>query len=300
MLKIKKIDRVKKFLDLFGKNKIVCTSAGISANSPMLRTDLTLALNQNEKLGHDVYFYVNTGGTKQNDISHINCSFIDLDAGRDTKGKYLSDKIVTAKKIKMLDAISKCPLKPTVYVETRNGYQLYWVYSRAVSSLDKTSWSVLQNKICNHFSAVGADSRVLKINQVLRVPYTLWHKKYEGKNPFMTNISTIGKKYTFNQVANAFKIEKTSKPITKSFSIQKPKNNGPCINTQELKFSKENNVKQFEKTVSTSYNKDVLHETADFLREVNKILFYGGHKFLAQQALRLAGELETQGTLEVK
>lgn len=304
MLKTKKISKIQSFLSLFGKNKIVCTSNGVAANSPMIINPLDVAVKQNEKMGCDVYFYVNTGGTKQNQISHINASFIDLDAGRDTKGKYFSDLIVARKKAQMLNAISKCPLKPTVYVETRNGYQVYWVYSKPISSLHKTSWSVLQNKICHHFSAVGSDSRVLKINQVLRVPYTMWHKKYEKKSPFLTNASVIGIKYTFNQVANAFKTEKTIKPTTNSWSIAK-RNLGP---TFVAEYAQTTNVTEFKnssaKTVDTrsvpSYNKDVLHETADFLREVNKILYYGGHKFLAQQALRLAGELETQSTLEVK
>lgn len=298
MLKTKKIERVQKFLDLFGKNKIVVTSGGPKANSPMNINPLDVAIRQNEKMGNDVYFYVNTGGTKQNQITHINASFVDLDAGRDAKGKYLSDAIVAKKKVQMLNAISKCPLKPTVYVETRNGYQVYWVYNKPISSLEKTSWSVLQNKICHHFSAVGSDSRVLKINQVLRVPYTMWHKKYEGRPPFLTTTSSIGAKYTFNQVANAFKAEKGVKPRGTSCSYDKKSAPVPAsVNVADWKNSY---AVPLEKTVAPSYNKDVLHETADFLREVNKILFYGGHKFLAKQALRLADELETKSTLEVK
>jgi len=304
MLKTKKTYKVEQFLSLFGKNKIVCTSNGVVANSPMTVNPIDVALRQNEKMGSDVYFYVNTGGTKQNQITHINASFVDLDAGRDTKGKYYNDSIVSKKKVAMLNAISKCPIKPTVYVETRNGYQLYWVYTRPISALDKTSWSVLQNKICNHFVSVGADSRVLKINQVLRVPHTLWHKKYEGKSPFLTKVSTVGKKYTFNQVASAFKSEKTVKPTGNSWSIQK-KTVGVKVTTgygqtANIADFKNSNVQKVDSRPTSVYNKDVLHETADFLKEVNKILYYGGHKFLAQQALRLAGELETQSTLEVK
>ena len=305
MLKSKKINKCQEFLNLFGKNKIVCTSKGDVANSPMNINPLDVALVQNEKMGCDVYFYVNTGGTKQNQITHINASFIDLDAGRDTKGKYFTSSIVAKKKTQMLNAINKCPLKPTLYVETRNGYQVYWIYTKPISSLDKTSWSVLQNKICNHFLSVGSDSRVLKINQVLRVPHTLWCKKYEGQPPFLTKVSPVTYKYTFNQVAKAFQEEKGTKVAGNSWSIEN-KNKvtkitarpiGQSVNVTNFTNSA---VKTVDNVPTASYNNNVLHETADFLREVNKILYYGGHKFLAQQALRLASELETQSTLEVK
>lgn len=305
MLKSKKINKCQEFLNLFGKNKIVCTSKGDVANSPMNVNPLDVALVQNEKMGCDVYFYVNTGGTKQNQITHINASFIDLDAGRDTKGKYFNSSIVAKKKTQMLNAINKCPLKPTIYVETRNGYQVYWIYTKPISSLDKTSWSVLQNKICNHFISVGSDPRVLKINQVLRVPHTLWHKKYEGQLPFLTKVSPVSYKYTFNQVAKAFQAEKSTKSKENSWSIEK-KNakaksvSAPIGQSANLLDFKNSAVKVVDVVPTASYNNNILHETADFLREVNKILFYSGHKFLAQQALRLAGELETQTTLGVK
>lgn len=303
MIKKSKLTKCTEFLKMFGQNKLVCVSDSRKQNSPMIVTTLNSALAYNEKQNHDTYFYVNSGGTKQNQITEINACFVDLDAGRDAKGKYLRPSVVTQKKVKMLEAISKCPLRPTVYTETRNGYQLYWIFTKGLSaSLNKDRWNILQNKICHHFSAVGSDSRVLKINQLLRLPHTLWHKKYEGSyDPYLTTISSIGKKYTFSQVATAFKSEKTTKPSTNSWSERKRAQKTYMAKT-EVKIVKNSKIvaKSVESEPVASYNTGVAQEVADFLRAVNKILYYGNHKFLANQALRLASELETQSTLDVE
>lgn len=280
---------VSQFLKNFG-NPIVCTSDSSRQNSGFKPTTVANAMVLN-KLGHDVYFYVNEGGTKKNEITKIKACFVDLDAGRDANGKYLKPSLVKAKKTRMYNAMLNCPLRPTLITETRNGYQLFWILS---SKIDATAygqvWQDIENKICHYFKDVGSDSRVLKINQLLRVAGTMWNKKYEGRAESFQTLchKESGKTYSLTQISSAFDGQPTTRPQTSSSSYD-----GPRRPTKTVKVKKgENKVAA---TSPVQYNNtNLLLETANFLEEVNKILFFGNHKFLAQQALRLANELKNE------
>jgi hypothetical protein len=178
-----------RFLDSFKQNHIFVYNGNPRKKiSSMSHTDrLTEAINANNSNGSDVYFYVN-GGRKMYAINQFTCCFCDMDAGRDNEGKYFKPSVVMQHKKRFLEKINSFPVKPSWVVDTRNGYQCYWVfddYSRKLVGKNKTYWNGLQKKLVNYF---GGDPRAIKANQIYRVPYTWWRKGWEGKAPYFTSI----------------------------------------------------------------------------------------------------------------
>ena len=153
--------------------------------SSMNHTDnLTTVAIANDSQGADAYFYVN-GGRKQYAISRIRACFVDMDAGRDDKGSYFKPSGVMQKKKEFLKKINSFPVKPSWVVDTRNGYQCYWILDHNANSPHKTYWNGIQKKLVNYFEG---DARAIKINQIYRIPYTWWRKGWEGKQPYFTSI----------------------------------------------------------------------------------------------------------------
>jgi hypothetical protein len=179
----------RKFLDSFKQNHIFVYNGNPRKKiSSMNHTDrLTEALNANRDGGSDVYFYVN-GGRKIYAIKQFTSCFCDMDAGRDTDGKYFKPSVVMSKKKQFLKKINEFPVKPSWVVDTRNGYQCYWIFddaSRKMIGSNKTFWNGLQKKLVNYFDG---DPRAIKPNQIYRVPYTWWNKGWEKKAPYFTSI----------------------------------------------------------------------------------------------------------------
>jgi hypothetical protein len=175
-----------KFLNSFGGQHIFCYNGDPRKKiSSMNHTDhLTTVAIANDSQGADAYFYVN-GGRKQYAISRIRACFVDMDAGRDDQGRYFKPSIVMQKKKEFLNQINNFPVKPSWVVDTRNGYQCYWILNPNTNSPHKTYWSGIQKKLVNHF---GGDARAIKVNQIYRIPYTWWRKGWEGKQPYFTSI----------------------------------------------------------------------------------------------------------------
>ena len=148
---------------------------------------LVEAVSANINNHSDVYFYVN-GGRKLYAIKQFTCCFCDMDAGRDEQGSYFKPSIVMQKKKEFLNKINGFPVKPSWVVDTRNGYQCYWIFddaSRKIVGHNKTFWNGLQKKLVNYF---GGDPRAIKPNQIYRVPYTWWRKEWEKKAPYFTSL----------------------------------------------------------------------------------------------------------------
>lgn len=139
---------------------------------------LEIVVSENMK-GSDAYFYIN-GGTKQSHISKAIAFYVDLDAGRDkSTGQYLRPKEVFAIKQEFLKKIKSFAVKPSWIVDTRNGYQVYWILEESIEP--GILWNGIQKKLANYFDA---DVRAMKINQIYRVPFTWWRKPWEGKKSY--------------------------------------------------------------------------------------------------------------------
>ena len=178
-----------KFFESLGSQQIFCYNGDPRKKiSSMNHTDnLTTVAIANDSQGADAYFYVN-GGRKQYAISRVRACFVDMDAGRDDQGSYFKPSIVMQKKKEFLNKINNFPVKPSWVVDTRNGYQCYWILSPNNTNPaypNKTYWNGIQKKLVNHF---GGDARAIKINQIYRIPYTWWRKGWEGKQSYFTSI----------------------------------------------------------------------------------------------------------------
>ena len=185
-------DARNKFLDSFKQNHIVCWNGNprkkvSSMNHNNGSNAISIALEANVNNHSDVYFYVN-GGRKIYGINQFTSCFCDMDAGRDNEGKYFKPSVVMQKKKAFLKKINEFPVKPSWVVDTRNGYQCYWIFddaSRKIVGHNKTFWNGLQKKLVNYF---GGDPRAIKPNQIYRVPYTWWRKEWEKKAPYFTSL----------------------------------------------------------------------------------------------------------------
>ena len=178
-----------RFLDSFKQSNIFVYNGNPRKKiSSMNHTNnLNEALQANVNNHSDVYFYVN-GGRKLYAIKQFTCCFCDMDAGRDNEGKYFKPSIVMTKKKAFLKKINEFPVKPSWVVDTRNGYQCYWIFddaSRKIVGHNKTFWNGLQKKLVNYFDG---DPRAIKPNQIYRVPYTWWRKEWEKKAPYFTSL----------------------------------------------------------------------------------------------------------------
>jgi hypothetical protein len=200
-----------KFLASFGQQHIFCYNGSPRKKiSSMKHTqNIQEVYEANKNAGSDAYFYIN-GGRKQYAIDKIAACFCDMDAGRDDEGKYFKPSVVMKHKERFLQKINEFPVPPSWVVDTRNGYQCYWILRASDRQVSKTTWKGVQKKLANHF---GGDPLAIKINQIFRVPYTWWRKGWEGKAPYFTSIlkGSTGNTVAFNDLKNT--LEGTSANI---------------------------------------------------------------------------------------
>lgn len=196
----------KQFLDSFNltAGHIFCYNGDPRRKISSMRhtSNLNEVHDANENGNSDAYFYVN-GGRKQYAINTISCCFVDIDAGRDSSGNYLPSKEVMKFKQDALNKINNFAVKPSWVVDTRNGYQMYWILDDESRTLiNKTTWNGIQKKLVNYF---GGDARAIKINQIYRVPYTWWRKCWEKKAPYFTSIlvGSTGKSVNVKELISA-------------------------------------------------------------------------------------------------
>jgi hypothetical protein len=191
-----------KFLASFNQQHIFCYNGSPRKKiSSMKHTqNMQEVYEANKNAGSDAYFYIN-GGRKQYAIDKIAACFCDMDAGRDEEGKYFKPSIVMKHKERFLQKINEFPVPPSWVVDTRNGYQCYWILNPNDRQVNKTTWKGVQKKLANHF---GGDPLAIKINQIFRIPYTWWRKGWEGKAPYFTSIlkGSTGNTVAFNDLKN--------------------------------------------------------------------------------------------------
>lgn len=250
--------------------------------------------NRLADMTRDHYFFPN-GGTKESDVKHLSTLFIDLDAGRDTNGKYLPLSKVRTKKNAMMKRIadfSSSFMSPTYIIETRNGYQVYWRFSSCIpkTAMNLRKWKDSEKRLWTFFKGCGADSKVLKPNQLMRVPYTTWNKKKEGMQPFKCTKSGSGGTYNFDFCYNNLSTIKMDTPNRSSgWSNNKPKY-GVKVNFQPHNELVGKVTQQVSKVVD-KVNESLILEVVDFLREIAPQFKYQNKLYTERTALRLADEL---------
>ena len=132
--------------------------------------------------GDDICFIVNGGGTKDAEINRVNAVFVDWDCGRDEQGRYFTDEVARTKKAVFLPELHNFTPKPSLIVETRNGFHAYWLLEAGVT--------VDQFRDCQRRLAVvfGSDLAVTNPARLLRLPGFDWVKASAGYARFHVQV----------------------------------------------------------------------------------------------------------------
>lgn len=171
---------------IHGENSLIYFNVGSKTWSNKLQTYAAAKSKLqwlNEHKQQDICFIVNAGGTKNSQIITINAAFGDWDCGKDENGNYFPIEIVKEKKDEFLQKIQQFPLKPTYIVETRNGYQIYWLLYSGTTAAQFIS---LQKKLACYFQS---DPAVINPARVMRLPGYNWIKAHTHCPPFYVYIT---------------------------------------------------------------------------------------------------------------
>lgn len=131
-------------------------------------------LKQLNEQGYNIYFTVNSGGTKKEQINKINAFFIDCDCGKDDKGNYFDLDIVKQYKQRVLNKVQEFELVPSFIVDTRNGYHIYWL----VDNAKVEEFEEVQKKLIHCFNS---DERVFTAQFIMRLPNFYWTKYIDNQ-----------------------------------------------------------------------------------------------------------------------
>jgi hypothetical protein len=172
----------------------------------------------------DIYFTVNSGGTKQTEINKINAVFIDFDCGRNKQKEYYPIEYVNEYKQKQLQIINQFNYKPSAIIETRNGLHVYWLVNNA--TIDQ--FIQCQSLLIQYFNS---DPAVKTIERIMRVPGYYWCKDIHNK--YKTGIQLINNNtYDINEL-----IGNLSKIITYCENGEKRVNDRISLNNTSLSIT---------------------------------------------------------------
>jgi hypothetical protein len=291
-------DKIEKFMTHIGANRICIPKSNKSANSGMISYDIdTDNVNMLEDIIEDaqrkkidLYFMPNhcsyTRMSAKN-IDRINAVFVDLDAGRDKDDKYIKMSLVNAYKrkawAKLEEFEEKFNLPSSIVVETRNGYQVYWLLKS--EKFDKHTFNTIMNKLLSQFQDVCVDWRVKKINQIMRLPYTYWFKQYEGKPKFKCEIVYFDKDSIYSP-------EDFDLLVENNYIVpwqERVKNSAGAQRNKTRKRTSRNSNQ-----VKVNIEQNTLQDTCQFLYEVSKVLFDERHTFLGNSAIRLGQQIKQE------
>lgn len=280
---------------LYNKNQQSLNSPMLSIIGTRLHNKL-LTANRYNSLGHDIYYIPNIGGTKKSDILSLVSCYVDLDAGREG-GKYLPLKKVKQWKNKVTKYISSLQpnQQPNLIVDTRNGYQLYWLLQPVKNSvLNNKLWQHTQSKLYSLFADYGADSKCLKENQILRVPGLKWYKKSENLPAYdVTYKAGHNNRYMLKSLFSSLS-NVTDKKKRCGWSSAKQQVKDYYGSADLTKLQPEQvyrhicNPSLGSKTITYQ---TTLSDCIDLLNELETILKFSNHKYLAKQCNEMAKKL---------
>lgn len=169
----------KTFLEKISKNEKINFRALKEGQKPLNLNEyynqyIEDKLKQLNKQGFNIYFTVNSGGTKKEQINKINAFFIDCDCGKDDKGNYFNLDIVKQYKQRVLQRVQEFGLAPSFVVDTRNGYHIYWL----VDNAKVEQFEEVQKKLIHYFNS---DERVFTAQFIMRLPNFYWTKDIQNK-----------------------------------------------------------------------------------------------------------------------
>jgi archaellum biogenesis ATPase FlaH len=146
-------------------------------------TDIAVLHALNTISGAGIFFTPNPTdgkGRKESNITEIKWAYVDLDHGS---------------KEEMMERIHKAPLAPSMLIESKRGYHVYYK-----SDISKANWEIVIQGLIQYFDG---DPAISSINEVLRVP-GFDHVK-DPDNPFRVKlISLTNFRYTEDSLIKSF------------------------------------------------------------------------------------------------
>ncbi|MDZ4797610.1 MAG: CHC2 zinc finger domain-containing protein, partial [Bryobacteraceae bacterium] len=145
--------------------------------------------------GDDIGFIVNGGGTRDAQITRFNAFFLDWDCGKNDAGRYLPDDQVRQHKEEYRERLSRFTLTPSILVETRNGFHVYWL---AEPNVNRDQFLEIQKRLVK---ALDGDPHVVNPARVLRLPGFDWVKAGRGCARFQVRVVDCQKhRYTAEEM----------------------------------------------------------------------------------------------------
>ncbi len=221
----------------------------------------------NQHKNEDICFIVNTGGTKDKDITGINANFIDWDVGKDKSGNYLPIDIVNKYKKQFLNTLHNSPLYPSFIIETRNGYHAYWLTDKQYDNVD--IFSKIQRGLIYYFKS---DPSVINPSQVMRLPGYTWFKSHAKCKPFDITIHEYNNtRYSYINLLNSF-------PSVSDYEFKSYKQkviNNECNNNKGV-LGAHNNSFSYYKDNTCDINVGTYHQDKNNKHEEKDIILYEG------------------------
>ncbi|WP_422449219.1 hypothetical protein [Thermoanaerobacterium sp. DL9XJH110] len=141
-----------------------------------------------QRKGCGIFFVVNNGGQCKANISSLTAQYGDADfgkeeIGKDSEGKPVfrfraPDEIENCK-LEFLQQLMQFELKPSIVVETKNGFHFYWLLKRNEPH-DLKMFEPIQKAIIKKFNS---DPNITNLDRILRLPNYL-HLK-DPDDPFL-------------------------------------------------------------------------------------------------------------------
>lgn len=163
------------------------------------------------KQANNIFFTPNGAKTVEgrnslSNLKQINAWWIDIDIastknngleGMDDETLQLRD----SKKAEILGFVFQKDPWPSLTIETRNGFQLYWLSD---GSATIENFTKIGNAIYEEFKLCGADKSVVKVMQLMRIPNFYYFKNGEvGKIKVCETLSTF-ERYSETRMLEAF------------------------------------------------------------------------------------------------
>lgn len=208
------------------------------ANVPATEETFNTLKEYNEQ-GYDIYTVVQESvGFKDDDVRSSRWYIADWDAGRGSDGKYYSDtEVRSLKDIKLLELKQWVKdgkmLMPTLVVESRNGFHMYWEVSdpsvlswegdmkKDLGELDRFKvMNVYRATILSISKHLKTDPIIINPARILRVPGLNWMKTTEGLSPSLTTIKLYNSNniYTSRQIIDVYPLDEECKALAMSIS----------------------------------------------------------------------------------
>jgi hypothetical protein len=137
-------------------------------------------LQQLNEQNYEIYFAVNSGGYRNEDITEVNAVFVDMDCGRGQDGEYYSLDVVAKYKESKRNEFKQFQHMPSFINETRNGLQVFWLLHKEATI---EQFKICQERLIYFFEA---DNAIKNPSRLMRVPGFYWCKDPTQK--FMARI----------------------------------------------------------------------------------------------------------------